>query len=118
VPSRFIDELPAAHVERTSDPGLYAGARAGGFSEAAAEPDPGAGMPWARRRFAARAALVEQVPVHAVRARKSQGGFKTGDEVFHQKFGYGRVRLVDGDKLEIAFETGVKKVLDSFVEPV
>jgi DNA helicase-2/ATP-dependent DNA helicase PcrA len=119
VPSRFIDELPAAHVERTSDPGLYAGARAGGFSEAAAEPDLGAGTPWARRRFAARAALVEAgaAPVRP-RERKSQGGFKAGDEVFHQKFGYGRVRLVDGDKLEIAFETGIKKVLDSFVEPV
>ncbi|MEE1568673.1 MAG: hypothetical protein V1255_02045 [Alphaproteobacteria bacterium] len=43
---------------------------------------------------------------------------ETSDEVFHTKFGYGRVRSVDGDKLEIAFETGVKKVLESFVEKV
>ena len=49
--------------------------------------------------------------------RKSKGGLKKGDKVFHQKFGYGRVRGSDGEKLEIEFETGLKKVLESFVEP-
>ncbi|MBT3396970.1 MAG: hypothetical protein HN423_07295 [Alphaproteobacteria bacterium] len=47
----------------------------------------------------------------------SKSGIRAGDEVFHQKFGYGRVNAVDGDKLEIAFSTGVKKVMESFVEP-
>jgi DNA helicase-2/ATP-dependent DNA helicase PcrA len=36
--------------------------------------------------------------------------------VFHQKFGYGLVARVDGNKLTIAFEkAGEKKVVDSFV---
>ena len=39
-----------------------------------------------------------------------------GDRVFHQKFGYGRVTGVEGNKLTVAFEAaGEKKVIDSFV---
>jgi DNA helicase II / ATP-dependent DNA helicase PcrA len=43
--------------------------------------------------------------------------FSLDDRVFHQKFGYGNVVKVDGNKLTIAFEkAGEKKVVDSFVE--
>ncbi|MGY3691918.1 ATP-dependent helicase [Bradyrhizobium sp. ma5] len=43
--------------------------------------------------------------------------FSLDDRVFHQKFGYGHVVKVDGNKLTIAFEkAGEKKVVDSFVE--
>jgi DNA helicase-2/ATP-dependent DNA helicase PcrA len=45
--------------------------------------------------------------------------FSMHDRVFHQKFGYGQVVKVDGNKLTIAFEkAGEKKVVDSFVERV
>jgi ATP-dependent DNA helicase UvrD/PcrA len=45
--------------------------------------------------------------------------FNLHDRVFHQKFGYGQVVKVDGNKLTIAFEkAGEKKVVDSFVERV
>jgi DNA helicase-2/ATP-dependent DNA helicase PcrA len=45
--------------------------------------------------------------------------FSLQDRVFHQKFGYGQVVKVDGNKLTIAFEkAGEKKVVDSFVERV
>jgi DNA helicase-2/ATP-dependent DNA helicase PcrA len=45
--------------------------------------------------------------------------FALQDRVFHQKFGYGHVVKVDGNKLTIAFEkAGEKKVVDSFVERV
>ncbi|MGB8399110.1 ATP-dependent helicase [Bradyrhizobium sp.] len=45
--------------------------------------------------------------------------FALDDRVFHQKFGYGNVVKVDGNKLTIAFEkAGEKKVVDSFVERV
>jgi DNA helicase-2/ATP-dependent DNA helicase PcrA len=47
----------------------------------------------------------------------STSEFSSGDRVFHQKFGYGRVTLVDGNKLTIAFDkAGEKRVVDSFVE--
>ncbi|WP_426436166.1 ATP-dependent helicase [Bradyrhizobium genosp. P] len=43
--------------------------------------------------------------------------FSLEDRVFHQKFGYGHVVKIDGNKLTIAFEkAGEKKVVDSFVE--
>jgi AAA+ superfamily predicted ATPase len=45
--------------------------------------------------------------------------FNADDRVFHQKFGYGKVLSVDGNKLTVAFETaGQKRVGDSFVELV
>jgi ATP-dependent DNA helicase UvrD/PcrA len=109
IPSRFVDELPEAHVERMSDPGLYGAETPSGMAEAQVAFVPG---PRSRRPpvIEGRAYRVSE------RKRKSSGGFKAGDEVFHQKFGYGKIRAVEGDKLEIAFSTGVKKVLDSFVE--
>jgi len=43
--------------------------------------------------------------------------FTLEDRVFHQKFGYGHVVKIDGNKLTIAFEkAGEKKVVDSFVQ--
>lgn len=43
--------------------------------------------------------------------------FARGERVFHQKFGYGEVIVVDGNKLTIQFDkAGEKRVVDSFVE--
>ena len=40
-----------------------------------------------------------------------------GARVFHQKFGYGVVRLAEGNKLTVAFDkAGEKRVIDSFLE--
>ena len=42
--------------------------------------------------------------------------FTEGERVFHQKFGYGAVIGIEGDKLEIHFEkAGIKKVVARFV---
>ena len=42
--------------------------------------------------------------------------FETGTRVFHQKFGYGLIREIEGDKLTVAFEkAGEKKVVASYV---
>jgi DNA helicase-2/ATP-dependent DNA helicase PcrA len=42
--------------------------------------------------------------------------YAPGDKVFHQKFGPGQVRAVEGNKLTVAFEhAGEKRVIDSFV---
>ncbi|MGR3519799.1 MAG: DNA helicase II, partial [Roseovarius sp.] len=39
-----------------------------------------------------------------------------GERVFHQKFGYGAILGIEGDKLEIEFEkAGVKKVVARFI---
>ena len=43
--------------------------------------------------------------------------YKTGERVFHQKFGYGRIMSVDGNKLEVEFDkAGTKRVIDNFVQ--
>ena len=43
--------------------------------------------------------------------------FAVGDRVFHEKFGYGAVIEVDGNKLTVEFEkAGQKKVVDSFLD--
>ena len=43
-------------------------------------------------------------------------GVDVGERVFHQKFGYGAITGIEGDKLEIDFEkAGPKKVVAKFV---
>ncbi|NRB02074.1 MAG: DNA helicase II, partial [Rhodobacteraceae bacterium] len=42
--------------------------------------------------------------------------FTVGERVFHQKFGYGTIMGIEGDKLDIEFEkAGSKKVVSRFV---
>ncbi|HMB48019.1 MAG TPA: ATP-dependent DNA helicase, partial [Afifellaceae bacterium] len=48
-----------------------------------------------------------------------ESSYSLGERVFHQKFGYGSIAVIDGNKLTIDFEkAGRKKVLDSFVETI
>jgi DNA helicase-2/ATP-dependent DNA helicase PcrA len=48
---------------------------------------------------------------------KAGGDWSLGQRVFHQKFGYGAVTAIEGNKLLIDFEkAGEKKVIDTFVE--
>ena len=128
MPSRFIDELPEDHVEVLTPPGLYGGGygAAGmggagmksGLETRAAQADgynsPGwrrlqahAGARSVSRSRAAKASVIdaEAVVRHSV-----------GERVFHQKFGYGAITGIEGDKLEIAFDkAGPKKVVARFV---
>ncbi|MEZ5874934.1 MAG: DUF3553 domain-containing protein, partial [Hyphomicrobiales bacterium] len=55
-----------------------------------------------------------------VAASTAEGsGVGVGERIFHQKFGYGRVASIDGNKLTVDFEkAGRKKVVDTFVERV
>ena len=42
--------------------------------------------------------------------------YAKGERVFHEKFGYGVVSAVEGNKLTIDFDkAGEKRVIDSFV---
>ena len=42
--------------------------------------------------------------------------FTVGERVFHQKFGYGNILGIEGDKLEIDFEkAGTKKVISRYI---
>jgi DNA helicase-2/ATP-dependent DNA helicase PcrA len=47
----------------------------------------------------------------------SVSAYAVGDRVFHEKFGYGAIAAVDGNKLTVDFDkAGQKKVVDSFVD--
>ncbi|MEQ7155675.1 UvrD-helicase domain-containing protein [Brevundimonas sp. C11] len=135
LPSRFVDELPIDHVEAESDTGYY-GASAG-MKEAKSRwdeaPSFGAGYSspgWQRAQsFAAskapaarpaRQTLIEgDGRLIATADPTAGGGWKKGERVFHQKFGYGAVRVVEGNKLTVEFEkAGEKRVIDTFVERV
>ena len=123
LPSRFIDELPVDHVDILTPPGLYGG----GFGAAgmqstlhdrAADANVYNSPGWRRMldrsqtRSIASASQAKNIIIDAT----ALPAFGLGDRVFHQKFGYGAVIGVEGDKLEIAFEkSGVKKVVARFV---
>ncbi|WP_130729990.1 ATP-dependent helicase [Komagataeibacter xylinus] len=104
IPSRFVEELPAEHIESRGDSAN------------------------SRRNFLGRPAVFGSSPFPLVAARRvhdvtpaaaATPGMKVGVRVFHQKFGYGTITSVEGNRLEVAFEkAGPKRVIDKFVEQV
>jgi DNA helicase-2/ATP-dependent DNA helicase PcrA len=54
-----------------------------------------------------------------VRERPAQTtGFRRGDRVFHEKFGYGTITDVADDRCEVAFDKAdTKRLLDRFLKP-
>ena len=53
---------------------------------------------------------------HLVIDLDAVSAFTQGDRIFHQKFGYGTVMGIEGDKLDIEFDkAGAKKVVAKFV---
>jgi DNA helicase-2/ATP-dependent DNA helicase PcrA len=129
IPSRFIDELPAAQVEVATEQGLYGGGGRRGFSESVSSWNDDwnesrwsrgpARRPGATQRHGATRPRVRTIEGTAERIDRGpkEARFRKGERVFHQKFGYGVIRAVDGDKLAVLFEhSGEKNVMDSFVE--
>jgi ATP-dependent DNA helicase UvrD/PcrA len=133
VPSRFLDELPADHVEVTESTDSFAPSRFDTLdpfesnyatpgwqrarnrrpaTEAFREPQ-GAARPGSRRRG--------PMTIEGELVAKSTGtpsAYAVGDRIFHLKFGYGDVVGIDGNKLTVAFDkAGEKRVIDSYVEP-
>jgi DNA helicase II / ATP-dependent DNA helicase PcrA len=161
IPSRFLDELPAASVEITESKGGGGWGGSGGYGpsrfdnvesfgssystpgwqRAQANRARGQGGRSGQGQGQARSGFDEEpssfsaggefggsfarkkratVTIEGELVAKSTGAvseFSPDDRVFHQKFGYGQVIRIDGNKLTIAFEkAGEKKVVDSFVE--
>ena len=128
MPSRFIDELPEAHVEVMSEPGLYGNAATdlashSRFDGEKLRDDAYYDNPGWRRARAASARPRSQPPLIEGQGRTvsvsapGQSKFAKGQRVFHQKFGYGKISSIEGQKLTVDFEhSGPKKVIDTFVE--
>lgn len=131
IPSRFIAELPDEHVDVVNTMGGGASMWRANWS---AQGDPFAhvaeqkparaqsrGPAW--QRAAVHSSTVtrsappsERSPAASVGA-KARTDLAIGCRVFHEKFGYGTIGDIDGNKLEVEFEqAGSKRVLDSFVK--
>lgn len=130
LPSRFIGELPPAHIDSETtmtggaslwraqwserddpfahlarDPTAKTEHRGPGWQRAATHYDP------TPRR------IPEATRSAASLVAKPRRDITLGARVFHEKFGYGTVAAQEGNKLEIDFETaGRKRVMDSFVK--
>jgi len=123
MPSRFIDELPPEHVEVLTPPGLYGGGygatAAVGIETRAAEANVYNSPGWRRlqARGAARPLGQPAEARESVIDAHASSVHTLGERVFHQKFGYGAIIGLEGDKLEIKFDkAGVKKVVARFVD--
>jgi DNA helicase-2/ATP-dependent DNA helicase PcrA len=128
LPSRFISELPEDNIETSVDEGFYGGyagfrdnagatMNAGGF--ASTYDSPGWRRAQANRAGGmqrTRAPLIEAQAYSVQTSDPESSQFERGDRIFHQKFGYGRVSAVEGNKLTVDFDkAGEKKVIDTFV---
>jgi DNA helicase-2/ATP-dependent DNA helicase PcrA len=125
LPSRFVDELPEDHVEVLTPPGLYGGGYGAaaqsvpsGIEARVAQADGYNSPGWKRlqARAGQRGMSQPKESRNTVIDITAISSFTLGDRVFHQKFGYGAVIGIEGDKLEVDFDkAGVKKVVAKFV---
>ena len=126
LPSRFIDELPPENVSAGSETGYYDNNT---LNEAEIEitsefPDSASrryNSPGWQRYKTHKSKTLYSRQVEGKFSKKLDAHttqkYKTGERIFHQKFGYGKILTVDGNKLYVDFEkAGHKKVLDSFVD--
>ena len=131
IPSRFIAELPEAHIDQETTLSGGASLWRANWTE---REDPFAhvaqsrptrsqsrGPGWQRALSTGYDAtpkrLAEPGRSAASYAARPRDDVHIGARVFHDKFGYGEVIAQEGNKLEIEFETsGRKRVIDSFVQ--
>ncbi|MCD2315475.1 UvrD-helicase domain-containing protein [Sphingomonas sp. IC-11] len=137
IPSRFVGELPPDHVDSEttmsggeslwranwseradpfSDVGRGTG-RGPGWQRAAGTLGGKPGGDWQSRTFNREPTRVVESRAPSVSlGNKGRSDLSVGLRVFHQKFGYGTIESIEGNKLEIEFEkAGHKRVMDSFV---
>ncbi|MFL2929738.1 MAG: 3'-5' exonuclease, partial [Candidatus Micropelagos sp.] len=125
IPSRFIDELPEEHVEPLdADIGYnqnqnFQDTSPSQFVEHSSS-DTYSSPGWLRmQRNRAAREQNKTINVKVQKTSSAHSSFKIGERVFHQKFGYGKIGEMDGNKLTVHFEkAGTKKVIDSFLQQV
>ncbi|MBL0915338.1 MAG: UvrD-helicase domain-containing protein [Sphingopyxis sp.] len=130
IPSRFIAEIPPEHVDSENS---FGGGQSLWRANWSAQGDPFAhvaerqpsrtmtrGPAW--QRAVAQSSTVTRAPAPSERGPAASVGAKPrsdlaiGMRVFHEKFGYGEIIDIDGNKLDVEFDqAGSKKVLDGFV---
>ena len=123
LPSRFIDEMPADHVEVLTPPGLYGGGYGAvgmnsSLEEEAMAADGYDSPGWKRLQNNSKRSMLGQPKdsKNLIIDATASSIFEVGERVFHQKFGYGNIQEIEGDKLQIEFDkAGNKKVVSKFI---
>ncbi len=123
LPSRFIDEMPADHVEVLTPPGLYGGGYGAvgmnsSLEEEAMAADGYDSPGWKRLQNNSKRSMLGQPKdsKNLIIDATANSIFEVGERVFHQKFGYGNIQDIEGDKLQIEFDkAGNKKVVSKFI---
>ena len=118
--SRFIDEMDASAVEVLGAAGDHATAEVhSDLYERASRADGYNSPGWRRlqERQTRRGLSQPRESRDMVIDLSAVSAFTTGERVFHEKFGYGTITAIEGDKLDISFEkAGFKKVVAKFVK--
>ena len=133
IPSRFVAELPADHIEtettmtggeslwraqwsEQSDPFAHVARperRGPGMQRALT---PAYGVQGSGRSSSSSRSPQESKGSAVSLGNRGRSDVALGMRVFHAKFGYGTIAVIEGNKLEIDFEySGRKRVLDSFI---
>ncbi len=115
-PSRFIGEMPEETVDMQREHGMNM--RFGDNSQA---PSPVRSIPVStvcRTPSPAQRTGRPITPPKDTAPKENANGFVVGGQVSHPKFGTGTIFHMDGNKLDIKFSSGVKRILDNFVSPV
>jgi DNA helicase II / ATP-dependent DNA helicase PcrA len=125
IPSRFVGELPEAHIDMETS---MAGGESLWRANWSEQSDPfahlargtGRGPGWQRASSGGftpgQTRIVEARGSAVSLGNKGRNDVSVGARVFHQKFGNGTIAEIEGNKLEIDFDAaGRKRVLDSFV---
>ena len=123
LPSRFIDEMPSDNVEVLTPPGLYGGGYGAvgmnsSLHDEAMAADAYDSPGWKRLQSNSKRSILRKPKDNGNFTIDSTASsvFVIGDRVFHQKFGYGEIQNIEGDKLQIDFEkAGNKKVVSKFI---
>ncbi|MHA1540240.1 MAG: ATP-dependent helicase [Alphaproteobacteria bacterium] len=107
-PSRFVDELPEEDVDNIGNPNLRK-----------KQPDlDSLEFEFDQTDWSGDGQIIEGT-AQTLTYSETRSGFTRGQRVFHQKFGYGVIKDIDGDRLNIAFDkAGTKKVIDRFVAEI
>ena len=99
ISSRFIDELPKDHV-------TYIRSGNSGYQPVMERP----------QVKSTASTIIQAARAVSPKQESSGEGFISGQRVFHEKFGYGRITAVSGNHLDVSFDkSGSKKVMASFV---
>lgn len=121
IPSRFIDELPEEFVDTDAEEGLYGNtAMLSPMEQTAFENSSYSSPGWRRAQKKDKLRgpqIIEEAGDLVATSDPSASNYVKGERVFHQKFGYGTVAAVSGNKLTVDFEkAGEKRVISTFVE--